>query len=339
MHCEFNVRNETKYCKLCGSYQDYSAAKDYILKVPSHYGSVKIEWKNIKNNEKIKNKEKILQTLLKETRKEYTETDGYWLCMENTKLYIVSKSQKLAESLAGKIIKNGIEFKEELLKGEMRHSSYVETVKMIISEQLTDGVECEIDHDSLKLKLVGLKVSIHSLLDYVKLVTKTVQILDGDMLDLIVEKAGQQSGGRVNLTPLRGIGKQVILIKGPSLCVGEICKYIAELQKKLVHSKFAITSRSQSQFLENEVGKHFLQSIKDSYEVEVVEEMLEVPDSDRFEETQWILPAGHQIVVTTRNFGEVKADMRLCPDVKGNEGNLQKRKHSKTSFKRPFENR
>ena len=308
------------------------------MKVPSHYGSVEIEWKNIKNSEKINNKEKILQTLQKEARKDYTEADGYWLHVENTSLYIVSKSQNMAESLAGKI-KNGIKFKEEFLTGEMRHSSYIETVKMIISEQLTDGVECEIDHDSLKLKLVGLKVSINSLLDHIKPVTKAVQILDGDMLDLIVEKAGQQSGGRVNLIPLMRNDKQGICIKGPSLYVGEICKYIDELLKILVHSTVAITSRSQSQFLENKGGKHFLQSIKDRYEVEVVEEMLEVPDSERFEETQWILPAGHQIVVTTRNFGEVKADMRLCPDVKGNEGNLQKRKYSKTCLKRPFKNR
>ena len=281
----------------------------------------------------------MFQTLLKEARKDYTETDGYWLRMENTKLYIVSNSQSLAERLAGKI-KNCIKSKEEFLTGEMRHSSYVETVKMIISEQLTDGVECEIDHDSLKLKLVGLKVPIHSLLDYIKLVTKTFQILDEDMLDFIVEKARQQSGGRVNLTPVMGKGKQGITIKGPSLYVGEICKYIDELLKILVHSTVAITSRSQSQFLENKGGKHFLKSVKDRYEIEVVEEMLEVPDSDRFEETQWILPAGHQIVVTTKDFGEVKADMRLCPDVKGNEGNLLKfRKYGKTCLKRPFKNR
>ena len=291
------------------------------MKVPSFYGSVEIEWKHFKNSEKIKNKEKILQTLLKEARKEYTETDGYWFRVENTKLYTVSKSQSLAESLAGKI-KNGIIYKEEMLTGEMRQPNYVETVKMIISEHFTDEVECEVDQDTYKLRLVGLKVSIHSLLDYIKLVPKTVQILDRDMLDYIVEKAGQQSGGRVNLTPLMVNDKQGICIKGPSLCVGEIFKYIAELQKKLVHSTVALTSRSQSQFLENEGGKHFLQSVKDRYEVEVVEEMLEVPANDRFEETQWILPAGHQIVVTTRNFGEVQADMRLCPDVKGNEGNL-----------------
>ena len=266
----------------------------------------------------------MFQALLKEARKDYTETDGYWLYVENTKLYIISKMQSLADSLAQKIKKN-ISCKEEILIGEMRQANYVETVKMIISEQFTDEVECEVDQDTFKLRLVGLKVSIYSLLDHIKPVTKTVQILDRDMLDFIVEKAEQQSGGRVNLTPLMRNDKQGICIKGPSLYVGEICDYIDELQKILVHSTVAITSRSQSQFLENKGGKHFLKSIKDSYEVEVVEEMLEVPDSDRFEETQWILPAGHQIVVTTKDFGEVEADMRLCPNVKGNEGNLLKR--------------
>ena len=187
------------FCRLDGIPEDCLAAKDYIIKLPDKFGTVEIGLKDIRFVDKLRNKEGILQTLLKDLMQANPGVSCR-LDNKNNKIYVVADNQGSADTFA-KRIKQGILYKEGICFGNMKKAYYQEIISEIISKYFANTIEFDLDKESYTMKFVGLKTSVDTIYNELKPVRKTTRICT-DAFDLILEKATQKSDGKVELIPI-----------------------------------------------------------------------------------------------------------------------------------------